>query len=195
MKNSFKIKISIFILLFVNVVFGQNVVIPDNNFKNALLEHGVSITSPIISKIDINDDGEIQVSEALAYQGSIDVANKNIADLTGIEAFHNVKYLFCQLNQLSNLNITQNTELITLYCQSNLLTNIDVSQNIDLKYFYCGNNMLSILNTSNNPQLESLSFGHNQISNIDLSSNPNLAYLYCADNLLSSLMVSQNTNL
>ena len=62
--------------------FAQIVTIPDANFKAALLAH-----SPVI---DLNNDGQIQVSEAVAFTGTMSINSKNIADLTGINAFVNI---------------------------------------------------------------------------------------------------------
>ena len=61
-------KIALFLALFLTTFsFSQNINIPDVNFKNALLEHGVTIVEPGVSKIDTNNDGEIQVTEATTY--------------------------------------------------------------------------------------------------------------------------------
>jgi hypothetical protein len=60
-----------------NIAIAQNVNIPDANFKAALIGNAA---------INTNGDGEIQVSEAEAYTGGINVGSKGIADLTGVEA-------------------------------------------------------------------------------------------------------------
>jgi len=67
--------------------------IPDLTFKAYL------VFNP---EINTNGDTEIQVSEAEAFTGEIDVSQKNISDLTGIEAFVNIRdslktSLFCGL--------------------------------------------------------------------------------------------------
>jgi hypothetical protein len=79
----------------------QIVNIPDANFKAKLLEASpsnqiASTQTPDInanvttfSKIDTNDDGEIQVSEALAIKW-LSVRISSISDLTGIESFTNL---------------------------------------------------------------------------------------------------------
>src|ERR1035437_3948000 len=75
----------------------QNVVIPDANFKAALVAD---------LSINTNGDGEIQVSEAEAFTGQIFVAYRNILDLTGIEAFTAITYLDCSSNSLSSLDVS-----------------------------------------------------------------------------------------
>jgi len=59
------------------------VTIPDGNFLNAL----------ICLVVDTNGDGIISPVEA-AIVASLDVSGKNISDLTGIEAFGNLRKLY-----------------------------------------------------------------------------------------------------
>ncbi|MCH7535761.1 MAG: hypothetical protein IH948_08480, partial [Bacteroidetes bacterium] len=68
---------SLILLLLLLPVFvsAQIVNIPDSAFK-AYLVGNVSINT--------NLDGEIQVAEATAFSGMIDVGSKGISDLTGI---------------------------------------------------------------------------------------------------------------
>ena len=58
--------------------FGQNVNIPDANFKAYLVGNTV---------INTNGDTEIQVSEANSFNGNISCGGMNISNLIGIEAF------------------------------------------------------------------------------------------------------------
>ena len=87
-------KFILIILLFPMISFGQNVYIPDANFKNYLVTN---------SSINTNGDSEIQVSEASAFTDTINCNNLNISDLTGIEAFTALTYLFCTYNNLTSL--------------------------------------------------------------------------------------------
>ena len=69
----------LFLSVFLSVsLFGQNVYIPDANFKAYLVGN---------SAINTNGDTEIQVSEASAFDGEISCSNLDIIDLTGIEYF------------------------------------------------------------------------------------------------------------
>ncbi|MEC9209881.1 MAG: T9SS C-terminal target domain-containing protein, partial [Bacteroidota bacterium] len=77
------------------ILLGQNVSIPDANFK-AYLVGNVAINT--------NGDAEIQVSEAMAFNGAIDCNNLNISDLTGIEYFVALTTLRCFGNQLTSLD-------------------------------------------------------------------------------------------
>ena len=64
---------TLFILLIPFVGFGQNVNIPDANFKACLVGN---------SAINTNGDSQIQVSEAASFNGEINCYNMNISDLT-----------------------------------------------------------------------------------------------------------------
>ena len=79
------------------------VIIPDNNFLNALIERGV----------DKNGDGIISTGEA-AELTFLDVSSCSISDLKGIEAFINMDSLYCAYNQLTSLDVSNNTALISL---------------------------------------------------------------------------------
>ena len=82
--------------------FGQNVYIPDANFKTYLVGN---------TAINTNGDNEIQLSEATIFNGSINCYSQNISDLTGIEAFTNLNSLNVNNNQLTSLDLSNNTAL------------------------------------------------------------------------------------
>lgn len=164
----------------------QNVTIPDATFKAYLVG---------ISAINTNGDSEIQVSEAVAYTGALDVANASIVSLTGIEAFSNLSSLDCSDNSLTSLDVSQNLELTNLYCVGNQLTVLGLGQNTMLIELYCGNNQLTSLNVDQNTALEVISCDHNQLDALSLNNNAVLNELVCNDNQLTSLDVSNNSNL
>jgi hypothetical protein len=87
-KNFLFTAIAIFLLFsFSQSAKAQNVYIPDSIFKTALVNN---------ARINTNRDTAIQVSEAAAYMGSINVSNLGITDLTGIEAFIALDSLDCR---------------------------------------------------------------------------------------------------
>lgn len=177
-------KRSLFILalVFSNSIFSQIVNIPDAAFKSYLVSHPV---------ININEDTEIQVSEALAYSDSIIAVGLGIQDLTGIEAFTNLVFLSVVNNSLNSLNVQQNTQLKGLICAMNNLTTINVSQNTQLErlVFALNQNFMG-LDLSNNVNLKELNFDNTSISNLDLSHQVSLEKLLCSDAELMSLNVS-----
>ncbi len=185
---------------------GQNVSIPDTNFKSALLAD---------TNINLNQDGEIQVSEAIAYTGMIKVNNKSITDMTGIEAFTSCEEINCHGNyNLSGVDLTQNTALKKLRISSCNIGSLDLSQNVLLTELYCSYNrplanldlsqnvLLVELDCSHSDSLVSLDLSQNvllknaqiswcQISNLNLGLKDSLISLICTNNRLSNLDLSQ----
>ncbi|WP_458628940.1 hypothetical protein [Winogradskyella sp. PC D3.3] len=138
-------------------VNAQNVNIPDASFKSYLVNNHT---------INTNQDTEIQESEAIAFAGSMFCDNRSISDLTGIEAFPNIVELFCHDNDLTTINVSNNTALRYLDVSDNALSSIDASAIVGLRQF----------DVSGNP-----------MSSIDVSSNTALNSLYCYNNNLTTL--------
>lgn len=188
MKKTVKVKkitLLILTLIFALNVNAQNVNIPDVNFKNSLLGEPT---------INTNGDGEIQVSEAVAFSGAINVYFSNISDLTGIEAFTTLTGLYCGANQLTSLNVSSNTALGDLSCYNNQLTSLNIAANTALKYLHCWNNQLTSLDVSANTALKWLECHNNQLTSLDVSANTALTHFWCPNNLLNSLNVKNGNN-
>ena len=103
------------------------ITIPDLNFKNALVNTLCTDSDnngSYDADVDTNNDGEIQISEALLVT-NLKVSNNNISNLTGIENFTLLNTLYCSWNNLDSLNFEQNINL----------TNLDFSKN-DISYLF-----------------------------------------------------------
>ncbi len=143
---------------------------------------------------DKTGDRKLQPAERNAVK-EINVSGKNIRDLYGIQFFPNLNKLDCSSNQLTSLDVTQNTALQELRCYENRLTSLDVSQNAALQGLYCSDNELTRLDVRQNTALVALSCYENRLTELDVRQNPALDYLSCYKNRLSSLDVSQNAAL
>jgi len=121
-------------------VYSANVYIPDANFKAYL-----------VANASINTDGNTEIStiEAKSYTGSINAASRNISDLTGIEVFLNITGLRVGTNNLTKLDVSNNTKLVLLACPSNQLHELDVTNNTALQSLNCSYNNLRYLNIKN----------------------------------------------
>ena len=176
---------------------------PDDTFREYL------------KKYDINHDNRLVPAERNAVK-QIVVWNMGISNLKGIEFFPNLKYLNCTGNELTSLDVHENTALTyldctknkltsldvsnntaldELYCYQNQLTSLDVRQNTALKMLSCNKNKLTSLDVSNNTALDELYCAQNQLTELDVSKNPALKELYCYENQLTELDVSKNTEL
>ncbi|WP_277633140.1 hypothetical protein [Avrilella dinanensis] len=198
MKKLLQITAAYFVLAAFNPVSAQIVNIPDNNFKQKLLNANTSnnIAKDINGnniKVDVNEDGEIQETEALNVF-ELRVAQSSIADLTGIEAFANLTLLYCYTNNLTAIDVSNNTNLVDLNCSSNDLTTIDVSNNINLVNLNCMSNNLTTIDLSNNVNLYNLIIDSNDISSLDFSNNPSIGNFRALNNPnLSSINLHNGT--
>ena len=147
-----------------------------------------------LKKFDINHDNKLASAERNAVK-EIDVRSKNISNLYGIQFFPNLKSLICSNNQLTSLDVHENTALEYLACTQNKLTSLDVSNNTALDELYCYRNQLTSLDVRQNPALQTLCCYQNQLTSLNVSKNAELEVLWCYENPLTSLDVRQNTQL
>jgi len=195
----------------------QIIDIPNADFKNILLNEFCADTTGdglVDSDVDLNNDGEIEVSEAEAVY-FLNVTAYFFNSMDGIEYFTNLVKLSCGQNGITELDLSQNNQLVEVICLANqmtslnitspnleylncgynLLTNLDLSQSINLKEIQCSDNLLSNLDVSHMTQLEKLEAGSNNLTSIDITNNAELNYLDLENNQLSSLDISQNLDL
>ncbi|MEY8761877.1 leucine-rich repeat domain-containing protein [Chryseobacterium tongliaoense] len=173
-KNTF---FCLFTLLLFCFTQAQIVNIPDANFKNALIAKG----------IDTNNDGEIQVTEAQAIVNELNIVDKNIADLTGIKSFTNLKILNCLKNNLTTLDLSGMINLIQVSCSENNLTTLNLNGLVNVVNLYCGVNDLTSLDLGSMTSLQHAYCSENNLISINLNGATNLRYLYLNDNQLTSI--------
>ncbi|MEX2350594.1 MAG: T9SS type A sorting domain-containing protein [Flavobacteriaceae bacterium] len=127
---------------------------------------------------------------------TLDVSAKGINDLTGIEGFAALEDLNVRLNQLTTINVSNNTSLKKLDCWgNNNLSFLDLTNNTFLEVLIARATLLSTLNLSNNTSLKSLNCSFCPLASLDLSNNTDLEYLEIADTSISSIDLSNNTAL
>lgn len=107
--------------------------------------------------------GQAVSADTLNAVKTLDVSNSGIQSLKGIELFAKLTTLNCDDNQLTALDISQNTQLKNLSCQSNQLSELNVNNNLELETLNCHNNQIRVLNLSNNMCLETVDFWGNYI--------------------------------
>ena len=153
---------------------------PDDNFRS------------YISSITGVAEGDAISEESLQAITTLDVSNKGIKSLEGIEFFTALEKLYCQQNQLTSLDVLKNLNLTTLDCSKNQLTSLSVGFLLNLN---CSHNQLTSLDVSWQTALEVLRCSSNQLSSLDVSTNTALTTLWCDSNKLTSLDVNKNTKL
>ena len=166
----------------------NDVTFPDPTFRSYVSENFDTDKSGGLSETEIYSATNVFIAGTLDNRGSI-------SSLAGIEYLTNLQYLFCNCNQISSLDLSQNTALTYLDCSFNKLTVLDLSENSALTSISCENNQLSSLDISRSTALTYLSCNENKLTTLDVSRNTALTSLYCYNNQLSSLDLSNNTAL
>ncbi len=160
---------------------------PDANFRAYLCDIlSIKDENALISK-DSKD--KIEVID------NLDLYEKSIKDLSGVNYFVNLKRLYCSNNNLKTLDVSNNPELEILSCYGNNLETLDVSNNLKLRDLHFGGSNIKTLDISKNKKLEILYCYDNSLKTLDVSNNPELTHLSCFGNNLETLDVSNNPEL
>ena len=171
---------------------------PEGNFITMITQ--ASEVSFYLQKLEagdvIIDWGDGEGSIAIDFEKASDYYYSNISHNYSLASAHhititgNISHLDCSANQLTELDVSSNTELQRLDCTNNQLTKLDVSRNTILAVLYCGYNQLTILDVSRNTALVGLDCKNNQLTTLDVNRNTALTDLCCNDNQLTKLDMS-----
>ena len=195
LKNYFPL---IFVFFFLNNIYSQTTYVPDDNFENYLETHDASRNVVPLGDPSSMGNGiaydDYVLTENIISLTFLDVNNRNITNLTGIEDFLALEELRCHSNNISSLDLAQNTVLTSLNVGYNPITNLDVSQNGALTLLACYSTSLTFLDLSQNTSLTFLQCGLTGLTSLDVSLNTALESLYCTDNQLVYLNVKNGNN-
>ena len=112
---------------------------------------------------------------------TLDLGNRGISNLQGIEYFTNLQTLFLDNNNLTSLSrLSGLSKLKTLYCNNNQLTSLTLSYFPNLEYLNCSYNKLTTLYANNFSGLKTLNCSYNTL----------LTTLYCDNDDLTTLNVT-----
>lgn len=132
-----KTTLTAFFFLLISFSYSQTVTIPDANFEQRLID------------LNIDSDGEINQKVLLTdvvVVTTLDVSNKKIKDLTGIESFTALVTLICNSNELTELDVSANTKLYNLNCDNNFLTTLNVKNGNNTTVKFGGGNYSALNN-------------------------------------------------
>lgn len=212
-----------FFLLFIFSLFNAQIVnIPDANFKATLL--AADVTNSIAStssgnfniKIDTNNNGEIEVSEAQQV-GKLRLYGGGLSNLTGIESFSNLESLDISGNNMTSINLNSNLNLSELkiggnnqlnslnITNCNLLkdvrlysigiTSLDLQNRPYLKFLSLGGIPLTSLNITNCPMIYELGIDNSQLVTLNASNLQNVFNFSVQNNSLLSNIDFTNSNM
>ena len=158
-----------------NAIYSENCIIsiPDSNFEQALIDLGH----------DDSIDGMVAV-ENINSVTSLNIPNKNISDLTGIEGFTALEFLGVNDNNLTTVDLSNNTSLNNLSIFRNQLIALDVSSNTSLFRINCDFNRITALDLSLNTSLRDIACGTNNLTmlNVKNGNNANVTFFVANNN-------------
>ncbi|CAL2104301.1 conserved protein of unknown function precursor containing a type A C-terminal secretion signal [Tenacibaculum sp. 190130A14a] len=129
--------LSILLLLLSNLVVGQQTYVPDDNFENYLETHDadgntVSIGDASSMGNGIANDNYVIIAN-IENVTSLNVSNKGISNISGIEAFQSLQFLNVDGNSISTIDLSANLELLEFSAISNDLVNLSLIANTKLE--------------------------------------------------------------
>jgi uncharacterized repeat protein (TIGR01451 family) len=176
------------LLVFCFSGFGQIINFPDPNFKDALVNSKcVDTDGDGFGDVDadVNNDGEIDVNEALQIERFL-FSENGIISLEGIQEFSNLKKL-----RLHNLQFLEELQLSRLPLLEDVTCNFTPSINkialdslpalLHLTVYSSGSDSFEL---GNLPSLDSLHIHETSIQNIYLNELPSLQKLLISNNIL-----------
>lgn len=162
------------------VTVGLQVSIPDTAFEQALID----------LNFDNELDGEVAKSRIENIQ-NLGIDGKGITDLTGISAFDALENLNVRGNQLTSLDVSNNSNLLFLWAEDNELETVDVSGLSSLEKLGLDRNRVVQIAVRTNTALQLLNVAENRLESIDVSSNNALTDFIVVDNPLDCILVNQ----
>ncbi len=123
---------------------------PDKEFQQYILETIDTDNDEFLSK------KEIQVTSLM------DISQKGITDLTGIEYFSDLLTLDCSQNYLKSLDLSKNKKIMDLDCSFNEITSLTFGEDSQLEKLVCNYNNLPCLDLSNCSGIKQIKATENQ---------------------------------
>lgn len=165
--------------------FAQIVRIPDSKFKQYLISQGY----------DANDDGQIQMVEALKVK-KLYINDLGIVNVEGVNSFINLEEFGCYNNRITTLDLSNLTKLKYLFASKNRIEYLNISNSVDLiELSIEGNYFIKELDLSKFKKLQSVDLSDNQLSNFDASGLINLVSVKVDNNKLNAISVRNASNL
>lgn len=221
-------KLYLFVLFLAHLsVVAQIVNIPDLQFKTNLLSGTATneITQDLAGNwisMDLNNDGEIQVSEAANIR-NINIYSSNgspfqISSIVGVKSFTNLEYLevsdspnllsvdvsgmqkvklvsFTGNINMTSANFTGCPVLENINVSNSAIVNLDISNLPKMNILTCNGGKLQTINYAGSTTMKYLLCSNNDIASIDVSPLVDLYSFNISGNLLTSLDVSNLTKL
>ena len=163
--------------------------IPDASFEAILIKEGIDSDGTLNQRMLRKDALEVSVLDLNFSSETV------ISDLTGIEGFVGLKKLSAMQQEITEIDLSYNTFLDTLVLAGNYISNIDISNNPNLVLLDVQSNQLSAINgLSKAVPLKELNLSFNELEEFSIE-NETLEILKISNNLLHSFDVKGSINL
>ena len=163
--------------------------IPDASFEAILIKEGIDSDGTLNQRMLRKDALEVSVLDLNFSSETV------ISDLTGIEGFVGLKKLSAMQQEITEIDLRHNTFLDTLVLAGNYISNIDISNNPNLVLLDVQSNQLSAINgLSKAVHLKELNLSFNELEEFSIE-NETLEILKISNNLLHSFDVKGSINL
>lgn len=167
-----------------------------------------SIFREYVKTLDTSDDGKLSDAEIAAVK-EIDVSDKSIKSLEGIEVFTSLEKLDCSRCEVTSLDVSGMSNLKELNCSVNYdhalydeegileytLSGLYLTGCSKLEVLYCSSGKLSSLLFDSYTNIKNLNCSNNQLTSLSINYSVNLIELDCSVNKLTELDVKGCTNL
>ena len=130
----------------------------------------------VADNFDKDKDGALNQTERNAVK-EIRISNSGCTSLQGLKYFSKLTDLLCSDNNLTELDVSENPELVCLICYNNSLTSLNLNKNTKLRSLNCNNNKLTVLDLRENKSLSWLRCKNNCLTSLDLRNNPKIGDL------------------
>ena len=125
----------------------------------------------------------------------MDLSNKEIKELNGVEYLSNLRELNLENNQLKKVNLRYNELLTNLNISNNNLERINLNFNKNLEYLNLSKNNLSKFDTLPISKIKKLDLSNNNISEIKLTNMKDIISLRLKNNKLKEVNLKNNLKL
>lgn len=150
----------------------------DPSFRQLLYNDGYIKTPKYITKKDVSSIFKLELS------------NKKLKSLNGIEHFISLTELYCNNNNLTELDLSRNINLDIVKAKNNKLTKINVSHCSKMTELYLAENQLTTVEIGDLKSLLTLDLSRNPISSLDIPEGLKISRLLLRSAELSSLNLS-----
>ena len=127
----------------------------------------------VADNFDKDKDGALNQTERNAVK-EIRIIGSGCTSLQGLKYFSQLTDLLCSNNNLTELDVSENPELVRLICYNNSLTSLNLNKNTKLGSLNCNNNKLTVLDLRENKSLWWLRCNNNCLTSLDLRNNPQI---------------------